>query len=225
MVSLRQIQRKATREKERNQELRRLQDEARKEEGQRLTQRLKELERDKNLMLVGGRGGALLREQSCGKGRGLCPGLVAFNPLLPRPPCSKRVSSPVTSSSDCWQFFLPRRIRGYLWSPASGPQSLQRLHLQRRPYAPRSPSKVRDRWRGTSGISPPGTLQCMSLVLCDPWRPTASLVHARLGPGAFSLITLTSCGVTVTAFSCPPPVPWGLLSQDPFLSCSMTCRA
>ena len=45
MVSLRQIQRKATREKERNQELRRLQDEARKEEGQRLTQRLKELER------------------------------------------------------------------------------------------------------------------------------------------------------------------------------------
>lgn len=54
MISLRQIQRKATREKERNQELRRLQDEARKEEGQRLTQRLKELERDKNLMLVGG---------------------------------------------------------------------------------------------------------------------------------------------------------------------------
>lgn len=48
------MQRKATREKERNQELRRLQEEARKEEGQRLTQRLKELERDKNLMLVGG---------------------------------------------------------------------------------------------------------------------------------------------------------------------------
>ncbi|XP_072801479.1 coiled-coil alpha-helical rod protein 1 isoform X1 [Vicugna pacos] len=52
VVSLRQIQRKATREKERNQELRRLQDEARKEEVQRLTQRLKELERDKNLMLA-----------------------------------------------------------------------------------------------------------------------------------------------------------------------------
>ncbi|XP_043305971.1 coiled-coil alpha-helical rod protein 1 isoform X4 [Cervus canadensis] len=52
VISLRQIQRKATREKERNQELRRLQDEARKEEGQRLTQRLKELERDKNLMLA-----------------------------------------------------------------------------------------------------------------------------------------------------------------------------
>lgn len=53
VVSLRQMQRKATREKERNQELRRLQDEARKEEGLRLTQRLQELERDKNLMLVG----------------------------------------------------------------------------------------------------------------------------------------------------------------------------
>ncbi|KAM8778415.1 coiled-coil alpha-helical rod protein 1 isoform 2-T2 [Rhynchonycteris naso] len=51
VVSLRQIQRKAVREKERNQELRRLQEEARKEEGLRLTQRLRELERDKNLML------------------------------------------------------------------------------------------------------------------------------------------------------------------------------
>lgn len=53
MVSLRQIQHKATREKERNQELRRLQDEARKEEGQRLARRVQGLERDKNLMLVG----------------------------------------------------------------------------------------------------------------------------------------------------------------------------
>nr|XP_020038935.1 coiled-coil alpha-helical rod protein 1 isoform X2 [Castor canadensis] len=52
VISLRQIQRKATREKERNQELRRLQDEARKEEGQRLTRRVEELERDKNLMLA-----------------------------------------------------------------------------------------------------------------------------------------------------------------------------
>ncbi|XP_066215995.1 coiled-coil alpha-helical rod protein 1 isoform X3 [Saccopteryx leptura] len=51
VVSLRQIQRKAVREKERNQELRRLQEEARKEEGLRLAQRLQELERDKNLML------------------------------------------------------------------------------------------------------------------------------------------------------------------------------
>nr|XP_045012511.1 coiled-coil alpha-helical rod protein 1 isoform X3 [Jaculus jaculus] len=56
VVSLRQIQRKATREKERNQELRRLQEEARKEEGQRLTLRLQELEKDKNLLLVGAAG-------------------------------------------------------------------------------------------------------------------------------------------------------------------------
>ncbi|KAM4834815.1 coiled-coil alpha-helical rod protein 1 isoform 2-T2 [Thomomys bottae] len=52
VVSLRQIQRKATREKERNQELRRLQEEARKEEGKRLTRRVQELERDKNLMMA-----------------------------------------------------------------------------------------------------------------------------------------------------------------------------
>ncbi|XP_021115791.1 coiled-coil alpha-helical rod protein 1 isoform X2 [Heterocephalus glaber] len=51
VVSLRQTQRKAAGEKERNQELRRLQEEARKEEGQRLSRRLQELERDKNLML------------------------------------------------------------------------------------------------------------------------------------------------------------------------------
>ncbi|KAM6184023.1 coiled-coil alpha-helical rod protein 1 [Erethizon dorsatum] len=52
VVSLRQMQRTATREKERNQELRRLQEEARKEEGQRLSRRLQELERDRNLMLA-----------------------------------------------------------------------------------------------------------------------------------------------------------------------------
>uniref|UniRef100_A0A2K5REZ5 Coiled-coil alpha-helical rod protein 1 n=1 Tax=Cebus imitator TaxID=2715852 RepID=A0A2K5REZ5_CEBIM len=52
VVSLRQIQRKAAQEKERSQELRRLQEEARKEEGQRLARRLQELERDKNLMLA-----------------------------------------------------------------------------------------------------------------------------------------------------------------------------
>ncbi|XP_036731414.2 coiled-coil alpha-helical rod protein 1 isoform X2 [Manis pentadactyla] len=51
VVSLRQIQRKATREKERSQELRRLQEEAWKEEGLRLTQRLQDLERDKDVML------------------------------------------------------------------------------------------------------------------------------------------------------------------------------
>ncbi|ERE88293.1 coiled-coil alpha-helical rod protein 1 [Cricetulus griseus] len=52
VVSLRQIQHRATREKERNQELRRLQDEARKEEAQRVARRVQELERDKNLMLA-----------------------------------------------------------------------------------------------------------------------------------------------------------------------------
>ncbi|XP_006896335.1 PREDICTED: coiled-coil alpha-helical rod protein 1 [Elephantulus edwardii] len=52
VVSLRQMQHKAAREKERNQELRQLQDEARREEGLRLTRRLEELERDKNLMLA-----------------------------------------------------------------------------------------------------------------------------------------------------------------------------
>ncbi|XP_057349649.1 coiled-coil alpha-helical rod protein 1 isoform X4 [Manis pentadactyla] len=52
VVSLRQIQRKATREKERSQELRRLQEEAWKEEGLRLTQRLQDLERDKDVMLA-----------------------------------------------------------------------------------------------------------------------------------------------------------------------------
>ncbi|XP_035879675.1 coiled-coil alpha-helical rod protein 1 isoform X4 [Phyllostomus discolor] len=105
VVSLRQIQRKATREKERDQELRRLQEEARKEEGLRLTQRLQELERDKNLLLV------------------------AFNPLLPRSPCSRRVSSPVLSSSGCWQLILPW-IRGSLRSPAQAGQCLQYLDLQ-----------------------------------------------------------------------------------------------
>lgn len=37
--------------------------------------------------------------------------------------CSRRVSSPVTSSSDCWQSFLPHRIRAYLWSPARSLES------------------------------------------------------------------------------------------------------
>ncbi|XP_054346292.2 coiled-coil alpha-helical rod protein 1 isoform X7 [Pongo pygmaeus] len=52
VVSLRQIQRRAAQEKERSRELRHLQEEARKEEGQRLARRLQELERDKNLMLA-----------------------------------------------------------------------------------------------------------------------------------------------------------------------------
>ncbi|XP_056673844.1 coiled-coil alpha-helical rod protein 1 isoform X2 [Monodelphis domestica] len=52
VVSLRQAQRQAVRDKERNQELGRLQEEAQREEGVRLRQRLQELERDKNLMLA-----------------------------------------------------------------------------------------------------------------------------------------------------------------------------
>uniref|UniRef100_A0A2K5DKS7 Coiled-coil alpha-helical rod protein 1 n=1 Tax=Aotus nancymaae TaxID=37293 RepID=A0A2K5DKS7_AOTNA len=51
VVSLSQIQCKAAQEKEWSQELRRLQEEAWKEEGQRLAWRLQELERDKNCML------------------------------------------------------------------------------------------------------------------------------------------------------------------------------
>nr|XP_020829808.1 LOW QUALITY PROTEIN: coiled-coil alpha-helical rod protein 1 [Phascolarctos cinereus] len=52
VVSLRQAQRQAARDKERSQELGRLQEEAQREEGFRLQQRLQELERDKNLMLA-----------------------------------------------------------------------------------------------------------------------------------------------------------------------------
>lgn len=80
VVSLRQIQRRATREKERNQELRRLQDEARKEEGQRLTQRVQELERDKNLMLVGD---SRAQGQSGGRAGRLCPRQAVPNLSFP----------------------------------------------------------------------------------------------------------------------------------------------
>lgn len=136
----------------------------------------------------------------------LCPGSVAFNPLLPRPPCSRRVSSPVTSSNDCWQFFLPCWIRGNLWSLAQGTLSLQRLRLWQWPAAPRSPSEVRD-GAGTSGPSPPGTLVCMNLVLLTPGGPQP-LSHARLEPGAFSFITLTSRG-------CPVPLHLDLTASCP----------
>ncbi|XP_074167592.1 coiled-coil alpha-helical rod protein 1 isoform X10 [Sminthopsis crassicaudata] len=51
-VSLHQAQCQAARDKERSQELGRLQEEAQREEGFRLRQRLQELERDKNLMLA-----------------------------------------------------------------------------------------------------------------------------------------------------------------------------
>ncbi|XP_051852142.1 coiled-coil alpha-helical rod protein 1 isoform X1 [Antechinus flavipes] len=52
VVSLHQAQCQAARDKERSQELGRLQEEAQREEGFRLRQRLQELERDKNLMLA-----------------------------------------------------------------------------------------------------------------------------------------------------------------------------
>ncbi|XP_043859641.1 coiled-coil alpha-helical rod protein 1 isoform X4 [Dromiciops gliroides] len=52
VVSLRQAQRQAARDKERSQQLGLLQEEAQREEGFRLRQRLQELERDKNLMLA-----------------------------------------------------------------------------------------------------------------------------------------------------------------------------
>lgn len=75
VVSLRQIQHKATWEKERSQELRRLQEEAWKEEGLRLTQRLQHLERDKDLMLVGKGGGHGLPGEKYRKRKGwLCLG-------------------------------------------------------------------------------------------------------------------------------------------------------
>lgn len=73
MVSLGQMQRKATREKERNQELRRLQEEARKEEGLRLTQRLQELQRDKNLLLVGEAQAGLVGSRGVERRGRLCP--------------------------------------------------------------------------------------------------------------------------------------------------------
>ncbi|XP_074092839.1 coiled-coil alpha-helical rod protein 1 isoform X2 [Macrotis lagotis] len=52
VVSLRQAQHQAARDKERSQELGRLQEAAQREEGFRLKQRLQELEQDKNLMLA-----------------------------------------------------------------------------------------------------------------------------------------------------------------------------
>ncbi|XP_036623018.1 coiled-coil alpha-helical rod protein 1-like isoform X2 [Trichosurus vulpecula] len=52
VLSLRQVQRQAARDKERSQELGRLQEEAQREEGFRLRQKLQELEREKNLLLA-----------------------------------------------------------------------------------------------------------------------------------------------------------------------------
>ncbi|XP_066110284.1 coiled-coil alpha-helical rod protein 1 isoform X2 [Saccopteryx bilineata] len=98
VVSLRQIQRKAVREKERNQELRRLQEEARKEEGLRLAQRLQELERDKNLMLATLQQEGLLSRYKqqrllavlppLGKGSSVQPGPGPAGPAAPGPPAA-----------------------------------------------------------------------------------------------------------------------------------------
>lgn len=98
VVSLRQMQRKATREKERNQELRRLQEEARKEEGLRLTQRLQELQRDKNLLLATLQQEGLLfhyKQQRLlavlpplDKGGSVQPSPRPAGPLIPAPPAA-----------------------------------------------------------------------------------------------------------------------------------------
>ncbi|XP_014638398.1 PREDICTED: coiled-coil alpha-helical rod protein 1 isoform X1 [Ceratotherium simum simum] len=102
VVSLRQIQRKATREKERNQELRRLQDEARKEEGLRLTQRLQELERDKNLMLATLRQEGLLSRYKQQRLLAVLPSLLDKGKSAessPRPPGSSAPAPPAAAAS------------------------------------------------------------------------------------------------------------------------------
>uniref|UniRef100_A0A8C8YY04 Coiled-coil alpha-helical rod protein 1 n=1 Tax=Prolemur simus TaxID=1328070 RepID=A0A8C8YY04_PROSS len=94
VVSLRQIQRKATREKERNQELRRLQEEARKEEAQRLTRRVQELERDKNLMLATLQQEGLLSHYKQQRLLAVLPSLLCEEKAVgssPRPPASAPV--------------------------------------------------------------------------------------------------------------------------------------
>ncbi|XP_045397564.1 coiled-coil alpha-helical rod protein 1 isoform X2 [Lemur catta] len=94
VVSLRQIQRKATREKERNQELRRLQEEARKEEAQRLTRRMQELERDKNLMLATLQQEGLLSHYKQQRLLAVLPSLLREEKAVgsgPRPPASAPV--------------------------------------------------------------------------------------------------------------------------------------
>ncbi|XP_062952399.1 coiled-coil alpha-helical rod protein 1 isoform X1 [Cynocephalus volans] len=102
VVSLRQVQRKATREKERNQELRRLQDEARKEEGQRLTWRVQELERDKNLMLATLQQEGLLSHYKQQRLLAVLPSLPDKEKCVessPRPPGSSAPVPPATAVS------------------------------------------------------------------------------------------------------------------------------
>uniref|UniRef100_A0A2K5WSC6 Coiled-coil alpha-helical rod protein 1 n=1 Tax=Macaca fascicularis TaxID=9541 RepID=A0A2K5WSC6_MACFA len=155
VVSLRQIQRRAAQEKERSQELRRLQEEARKEEGQRLARRLQELERDKNLMLATLQQEGLLSRYKQQRLLAVLPSLLDKKKSVvssPRPPeCSASV--PVAAA-------VPTResIKG-LGASTKGQGTNGR----------------------TSAISPPDSCM-MSGVLCDPARALASFSDAQLGP-------------------------------------------
>ncbi|XP_006875738.1 PREDICTED: coiled-coil alpha-helical rod protein 1 [Chrysochloris asiatica] len=102
VVSLRQIQRKAAREKERNQQLRQLQEEARKEEALRLMRRLQELERDKNLMLDTLRQEGLLSRHKQQRLLAVLPSLLEEGKSVessPKPPGSSAPPVPPASSS------------------------------------------------------------------------------------------------------------------------------
>uniref|UniRef100_G3T5J7 Coiled-coil alpha-helical rod protein 1 n=1 Tax=Loxodonta africana TaxID=9785 RepID=G3T5J7_LOXAF len=100
VVSLRQIQRKAAREKERNQELRQLQDEARREEGLRLTRRLQELERDKNLMLATLRQEGLLSRYKQQRLLAVLPSLLDKGSSAPSAPLESSSPAVAPSSRD-----------------------------------------------------------------------------------------------------------------------------
>ncbi|XP_063667909.1 coiled-coil alpha-helical rod protein 1 isoform X11 [Pan troglodytes] len=155
VVSLRQIQRRAAQEKERSQELRRLQEEARKEEGQRLARRLQELERDKNLMLATLQQEGLLSRYKQQRLLTVLPSLLDKKKSVvssPRPPeCS--ASAPIAAA-------VPTResIKGL------GPST-----------------KGQGTNARTSGISSSDS-RMMSVVLCSPSRPLASFSDAQLGP-------------------------------------------
>ncbi|XP_055245944.1 coiled-coil alpha-helical rod protein 1 isoform X10 [Gorilla gorilla gorilla] len=155
VVSLRQIQRRAAQEKERSQELRRLQEEARKEEGQRLARRLQELERDKNLMLATLQQEGLLSRYKQQRLLTVLPSLLDKKKSVvssPRPPeCS--ASASVAAA-------VPTResIKGL------GPST-----------------KGQGTNARTSGISSSDS-RMMSVVLCGPSRPLASFSDAQLGP-------------------------------------------
>ncbi|XP_063580699.1 coiled-coil alpha-helical rod protein 1 isoform X3 [Pongo abelii] len=155
VVSLRQIQRRAAQEKERSRELRHLQEEARKEEGQRLARRLQELERDKNLMLATLQQEGLLSRYKQQRLLTVLPSLLDKKKSVvssPRPPeCS--ASAPVAPA-------VPTResIKGL--GPSTEEQGTNAC---------------------TSGISSSDSCM-MSVVLCGPSRPLASFSDAQLGP-------------------------------------------